>query len=212
MKHYLWVLCLLFSARAAAQAKVDNLTYQAAVNVSPLALVDTDNTAMAGGEYRFNNKWSLLADVGYIFHSSYIEESKKARGFNFRPAARLYFGRTMTRYFQVQAFYKEVNYTVHDWLGKEAVNGVPAYSQLQDFQYRKQVTALSFMTGRMILLGSEDWFADIYVGLGLRYRKLGLVGEENAVYELNRGFWWPPDERLLTVHLPFSIKLVHTFD
>jgi hypothetical protein len=212
MKHYLWVLCLLLSTRAGAQIKVTNLTYSKAVNISPLALVDQDNTAMAGGEYRFKNNLSVLADVGYVFHSSYIEEAKKTRGFSIRPAMRLYLGREHRKYVQLQASYKQANYTVHDWLGKESVNGVPAYFELQDFTYRKQVSTLSLMMGRMILLGSDDWFADVWVGLGLRYRKLGITGEENATYELNRGLWWPPDERLLTLHLPFSIRVAHTFE
>lgn len=212
MKHSIGVLCLLFSWAAVAQVKVTNLTYQKAVNISPMALADIDNTAMIGGEYRFKNNLSVLADVGYIFYSSYIEEAQKTRGFNVRPALRIYYGRSMAHYFQVQGFYKHVNYTLHDWLDKEVVNGVPAYSELQDFSYRKQVAALSFMTGRMILLGGDDWFADVYVGLGLRYRKLGVHGEENASYELNRGLFGPPQEQLISLHLPFSIRIVHTFE
>lgn len=212
MKHCLWVLCLLVSVRASAQIKVTNLTYTKAVNVSPISLADMDNTAMVGGEYRFKNHLSVLADVGYVFYTSYIEEAKKTRGFNIRPAIRIYYGRSMARYFQVQAGYKHVNYSVHDWVNKEVVNGVPSYQQQQDFTYRKQVAALSFMIGRMILLGSDDWFADVYMGLGLRYRKLGVAGEEDFSYTLDRGLFGPPQERLISLHLPFNIRIAHTFE
>jgi hypothetical protein len=212
MKHYLWMVCLLAAWEAAAQTPKTDSLYTKALIISPLALADIDNTAILGGEYRFRDNMAILADVGYVFYSSYLdrENVKKTRGFTIRPAFRFYYGKQLSRYFQIQAFHKQVDYTIHDWLGKESVNGVPAYEQLQDFIYRKKVTALSFMMGRMIPLHSDKWFADIYLGMGLRYRQLGVAGEENSTYTLNRGLFGPPQDKLLTLHVPLGIRIAHT--
>src|SRR5687767_13635861 len=104
MKHYCWLLIIFicFNLHSQAQersffyngkAQKRSLYYRTAINVSPLALVNTDNQLRAGFEYRFSRDWGFAADAGFVFGSYYIDEADKARGFELRPAVRYYHGK-----------------------------------------------------------------------------------------------------------------------
>jgi hypothetical protein len=217
MKHYCWLLIIFicFHLHSQAQersffyngkAQKRSLYYRTAINVSPLALVNTDNQLRAGFEYRFSRDWGFAADAGFVFGSYYIDEGTKARGFELRPAMRYYHGKYKREYLQVQLFYKMVDYQFHDWLGKDAVNRVPTYERLQDFTYRKKVLSLCFMAGETIPL-SDNLFLDVYGGIGARYKDQGVT-EPNSVYmpaeENGRTIYGP---HVWNVCVPAGVKL-----
>src|SRR4029078_6551703 len=96
---------LLFSFYCAtAQKEKQVVVYDKALHVSPLALLQVDFTAMAGGEYRLKPNLGLGADIGYIFGSAYFVDqlSQKASGFVFRPSVRFYSGSRNNFYMQPQ--------------------------------------------------------------------------------------------------------------
>src|SRR5690349_10490876 len=164
--------------------------YKHAIVFLPMSLVNIDYTLMAGYEYKFNPKLSLVSELGYILGSSYMrgdeQNSTKASGFIIRPALRFYMNTRNNFYFQAQVFYKVVTHPMNDWLGKNCVDGVPAYEQLEDFKYRRKITGVNGIVGWLLPLSrGEKSYLDLYFGLGARNKNAKLVDKPNCCYERN---------------------------
>jgi hypothetical protein len=189
MRYLLCVFYLLFVCLCAAQEKSSFFPNKKVISFSPLALADIDHAATFGAEYFLNKKTAIVLDAGYIFNSDYLNRGlKNSSGFTFRPAIRLY-GKSGVGYWQNQILYKMVTYNMLDWLGKDCVNDVPAYEQLQNFKYRKQVFGLNTMLGRTFRLFSDRWYFDAYAGLGIRSKVHHVIKQPNSCYNLPlRGF------------------------
>ncbi|HEU4470300.1 MAG TPA: hypothetical protein VFR58_04390 [Flavisolibacter sp.] len=186
MKTYI-LLLLLLPLGAAAQQRDPGPDYTKAISFSPLALAQIDFTMMLGAEYRLRPGFSLYTDAGYIFSSAYLTDggnSRGASGFIIRPAARFYLRGRSLFYLQPQVFYKQVTHRLHDWLGKNCVEGVPAFEQLQDFRYRRQAYGFNGVVGALVPLSRRDRvFFDFYLGLGVRYKKNAVVKEPNCCFD-----------------------------
>lgn len=182
MKHLLSFLCLFSAFTINAQRQRTKLAYTTAVNFSPLALLQTDNTIMLGAEHRLTKRWAVATDLGYSFTSYYYgKEIKNAKGFIIRPTVR-YYGHSLRGYIQAQPFYKMVNYDMNDWLGKDCVNGVHSYEKLEDFRLRKNVYGINFVAGEVLPV-SDKMFFDLYVGFGLRTRNHRILNRFNSCYD-----------------------------
>jgi len=211
MKPFLLALSICFSLMIHAQ-KRSPLQYKRAFTFNPSLLAGVDYTAMLGVEHRLKNNVGLVLDAGYVFHSSYFGSDKirSANGYNLRPGIRWYM-KQGREYLQMQLFYKQVNYTVHDWLGKDCVDRVPTYEQLQNFAYRKKAIALNMMVGELYNL-SDDLYLEIYAGIGLKYKMQGPT-EANSCYldqDGNVGFDMY-NEKSVTPNVPIGLKLVYVF-
>jgi hypothetical protein len=182
MKKFLLPLFLLGSVLVKSQESKPPVYFKTAINVSPFALAQVDNTVMAGIEYRLRNNITLVGDAGYIFYSKYFSESKGASGFIIRPGIRFYLNKRNNFYVEPQIFYKQVSNKMHDWLEKEVVNGVSAYQQLQDFRYKRQVMGSNFLIGGIFPFSGNKGYIDIYLGIGIRYKSNSIVGEPHSVY------------------------------
>jgi len=204
------LLGLLFCVPFLLHAQRKPLDYKMAVSFNPSLLIGSDYTVMLGAEYRVKEKIGLLLDAGYIFHSSYFEANKikGASGFNLRPAVRWY-GRKGKEFLQLQLFYKHVDYNIYDWLGKNCVNEVPAYEQLQNFIYRKKAVTLNFIVGEMYRL-SDDLYIEIYAGLGTKFKSQGPT-EPNSCYRNEGGDvgFNMYNEKSVTPNVPMGFKLVY---
>jgi hypothetical protein len=127
-----------------------------------------------------------VADIGYIFGSAYLgdPENQKATGFVFRPSIRFYSGRRNNFYMQPQVFYKLVTHKVQDWVGMNCDNGVPAYQQLKEFKYRRNIYGLNATIGRVIPLDRNNrLFVDLFIGVGVRYKKSGIAANDCSCYQ-----------------------------
>jgi hypothetical protein len=211
MKTFLLLLALATAFTVTAQKSKPPVIYKKAISISPLALADLDHTLLLTGEYRFNNKLALVTDVGYIFASDYIGDVKTTWGFNIRPSLRMYYGKRNKGYLQAQAFYKMATYTLHDWVGKDCVNGVPTYEQQMDFDYRKKVAGFNVIAGGILPLSkSGKWLIDLYGGLGFRYKTHEMVGEGNDCYNLNSGsFLDLYNDEMTTLSVPMGVRLTY---
>ncbi|HWJ27347.1 MAG TPA: hypothetical protein VNS32_12450 [Flavisolibacter sp.] len=196
------LVCTLF---AQAQKKVDTIQYKMLIGFSPLAMIQDDNVLMANGEYRLTSKLALAVDAGYIFYSSYYTSVQNASGFIFRPAIRGYMNERNNFYIQGQAFYKSATYLLHDWLNRDVENGVPAYQEMTDFRYRKNVVGGNFMIGTIQPIFKRNGYVDLYMGFGLRYKKSHLVNEPRSTYR--RPSFITTDDRTLP-SLPMGIKFM----
>ena len=213
MKKLILLLLVAATFTATAQEQRRPVIYKKAISLSPLALADIDHTLLLTGEYRLKPNLALVTDVGYIFASYYLSNIKSTWGINFRPSIRYYYGRRNKGYLQAQGFYKMVNYTVNDWLGKDCVNGVPTYEKQQDFIYRKSVTGFHLTAGAVLPLSpTHKWLIDLYAGLGVRHKNHKLVNEPNACYNINGGLFDLNRQNNTTLSLPAGVKLTYVLD
>jgi hypothetical protein len=180
MKKY--ILGLLLCAGAQAQAQKPPIEYKTALSFNPSVIIGVDYTAMFGVEHRIKNNLGLVLDAGYLFYSTYFDQSriKGTSGFSVRPGIRWYHGKQKKEFFQFQVFYKQADYKIYDWLGKDCVDDVPAYEQLQNFTYRKQTVAFNLMAGELYRF-SDRLYGELYVGVGVKI-KWQAPTEPNSCY------------------------------
>jgi hypothetical protein len=211
MKYLLAAALIAGSLIAGAQSTQRTLNYKTSVNVSPFSLVDIDHGVMVGAEYRFKKNFSVSLDADYIFYSNYYQEAKESKGFNLRPAVRYYFGKRLHEFLQLQTFYKQVNYSMHGWLGKDCVNDVSSYSQLQDYTFKKTVTGVNLMVGDILPLSDKLYF-DLGIGLGVRYKRLHIDEENSCVPPQPNNLINRFSDKVTSLSLPFSMKLAYIVD
>lgn len=210
MKILLTLLLAAATLSLSAQKNKPLVVYKKAISLSPLALADIDHTVLLTGEYRLKPNLALLADAGYIFASDYRSNIKKTTGFNIRPSVRMYHGKRNKGYLQAQAFYKMVDYTITDWIGKDCVDGVPAYEKLEDFTYRKNVMGFNIIAGGLLPLSpSHKWLIDLYGGLGIRVKNHKVVNEPDGCYELNNGGFFNFEMNGTTISVPLGLRITH---
>ncbi len=212
MKTIVCSLLLFCSFAVVAQGDPDVYLprHRLAVSFNPLALANFDQMVMPGMEWRFRRQWSVVTDLGLVVKSGYLQEQNTASGFALRPALRFYHGRSERVYIQMQLQYAAVRYKLYDWLGKDCIDGVPAYERLQHFRYRKQTFSAAFVAGKQLELGPK-WFIDISAGLGAQQRVQGLTGEENCCFipQTNTFTTRRAQERALLPIVPLAVKLVY---
>lgn len=175
MKKILLLLCA-FPFFAKAQRAQPFTQVSNAISFNPFALIEIDYTALVGYENKLAPKIFLSTEAGYIFSSGYIGSrngsSSNGTGFLIRPSVKWFVAENNRFYLQPQIFYKQVTHKVYDWLGKDVVNGVPAYEQLQDFKYRRKIIGFNAVSGFVLPLDHRrKGFIDLYFGIGVRYKK-----------------------------------------
>jgi hypothetical protein len=149
---------------------------------NPTGLIDPmDERIIGGAEWKILHRLSIGTDASFVFNSAY-HPNNRARGYLLSPFIRWYLKKT-GHFLELQVFYKQVDYHMHDWLQKEAVNGVGAYEELQDFTLRKEVSGINLIRGgQKILSFSKHLRFEWYVGLGLRWKRGGVRGVPHALY------------------------------
>jgi hypothetical protein len=216
MKYLPLFLIFLFHLSGHAQRKAA-LPYKEkwTVRFSPLGLVDVfDGNLSAGATLSLNKRWLLSADLSYIFYSVYLDKDKGVSGYIFKPGVRYYFSDRRRFFIESGAFYKRVGYRVNDWLGKDAVNGVPAYQEWTTFTFRKQVLGINVMAGvQKSLVKSNRLRMEIYAGTGLRYKWQDIKHEPRASYRpdvlLTNKFYLPA---VLGASIPHGLRLVYVIE
>jgi len=185
-----------------------------AVSINPLALIGIDFTVMAGFEHKLSSKLYMSNEAGYIFASQYItdgESTSNGKGFIIRPSLKWFVAKDNKFYLQPQVFYKQVTHKMYDWVGKNPVNGIPAYEQLEEFRYRRKITGFNIVAGSVLPL---DWngkgYIDVYIGLGVRNKKNKVV-ESNTVYQRPTGIFNPTDEGVFP-SVPMGVRFIYALN
>jgi hypothetical protein len=186
MRKFILPALLFLCSCLQAQEKKFPVDYKAAIHFNPFALAEIDYTFLAGTEYRLRPNVAMVLEAGYVFASDYIYNANydpRATGFLIRPSLRWYHGKRNKFYLQPQLFYKQVTNVKYDWLGKDCVDGVPAYNALQDFRYKRYIAGINAIAGRLLPLGrKEKLLLDLYFGLGVRYKQSAIPGECHSCY------------------------------
>lgn len=184
-----------------------------AIRFSPLGLVDVfDGNLTAGAAYTLNDRWTLSADLSYIFYSAYIERRRGVSGYIFKPGIRYYLLKRRNFFVESIPFYKRVGYKINDWLEKDCVNGVPAYRELKTFRFRKQVVGLNIQAGVQESLTRNNLLRlEIYAGISIRYKWQDIKNEPGACYQptglFENAFFSTPNN--FSAGVPHGLRLVY---
>ncbi len=214
MKSFLLAVLALVSLGVTAQNGKAPVEYQKAVFVNPLMLIGPDFTLAGGYEFRVKPSAVISLEAGYIMGSGHFDNgtdnSRSATGFIVRPSVKYFVNTRKNFYLQPQLFYKMVNHKMNDWLGKNCVDDVPTYEERQDFTYRRQAYGFNLIGGVLLPTRSRLMF-DIYFGLGIRHRKVGVVGEPNSCYEPMNMLSLGEDEGTYP-NVPLGLRLLFKLD
>jgi hypothetical protein len=178
---------------------------------NPLGLLDIGDQNFSVGAERFlKPNFSVASDVAVIFNSTRYELARSSTGFIFRPAVR-YYPRYTGFYIEGELHFKQVNHQVRDWLGMDAVNGVPTYERFTDFTYRRNIYGFHFKAGRIMpsFLGTNLWW-EVYAGLGIRHYDFAVVGQPRSIYQGGTWFDFTNDNniRVLAV-VPMGMRVMY---
>ena len=167
-----------------------------------------DENASLGGEYKFDAHWSAGSDVGYIFNSEYLSDSKRTQGFMVRPFIRFYPNIERRGYYEVQVHYKYVSYELTDWLGKDVVDGIPSYEEYTTFHFIKKAWGFHVNAGSSANLSrNKSLRIEYYIGLGVRFKKQYA---NKGTYSRQKGFFielYNPQYTMVV--LPMGMRLVY---
>jgi len=214
MRIFLALLIISISATAIAQEKTNQFNYRYAIRFNPLAVLDLlDHNFSVGGEYIFRPRWSVTTDLSYIFASA-IYGSSKTSGFIIKPAIRYYVTVERRFYIEMDVFYKQVGYSITDWVGKDCVNGVPAFEEYKQFIYRKQVGGIDFKGGITTNLSRDQKLRlEGYFGFGIRTRSFAVKDDPRACYNGNLLFdvRGQNSSHYVTGSVPCGLRLVYCF-
>jgi hypothetical protein len=180
---FLWTL-LLSGAMIAAQSKNILPGGTKLIRFNLLGIMDPAETNLSFGfEYRFRDNWAISSDAAWIFYSANFEHTRHTNGFIVRPALRYYTGERKRLFLVSELHYKYVVYRIEDWLGRNCVNGTPAFEEYKRFSYRKQVIGLNLKAGYQgrISKSNRIWF-ELYAGIGLRIKFEDILHENNCCY------------------------------
>lgn len=167
-----------------------------------------DQNFSSGIEYRFNPGWSTGGDIGWIFFSKYLSESKVSNGFILRPFIRYYPKKTGNGFLEVELHYKYVVYKIEDWVGRDPVNGVPSYQEFAMFDYDKNVFDIHCKGGtRVDITNNRRLKAEFIFAMGVRWKWQGARG---IVYARNRGILRDIyNPKFVGVVMPATIRLTY---
>jgi hypothetical protein len=162
-----------------------------------------------GSEYLLRQKTSVALDVGLITFSRSTQGIEKSSGFLIRPSFRNYLGKQNKWYAEVELHLKNVRLEIYDWLGKNCVNNIPAYEQLQNFVLRKSSKGVHAKIGTQFTLDKQQkLLMDWYLGGGVRITKFSLKDEPNHCYSVRQlftSFQAPGDEFFPVVVFGFRL-------
>ncbi|MBC8033176.1 MAG: hypothetical protein H7Y03_03460 [Chitinophagaceae bacterium] len=187
------------------------------VRINPLGLIDLfDHNLSAGAGYRFNDRWAIAADAGWVFYSQYVPGVKQASGFILRPSIRRYLGSGNKWYLEGVFHYKQVKYQAEGWLERSLVNDVPTYQEYTKYSARRKT--LGFYSNLGLIwpaFRNSSWWIELYAGLGIHYQTFDLTDEPNSRIpdaEVDAGFSLELSS-LPKVHpaFPVGIRLVRAF-
>src|ERR1044072_3525905 len=136
-----------------------------------LGLLDiVEPNLSVGAEFRWKERWSYGADIGWVFYSNSVAEAKNINVIIRRPFMRYYITEKHRTFIEGELHYKYVVYQMEDWVGRGAVAGVPAFEEFMKFPIRKHVGGFNFkFGGQTSISANKKTWLEFYVGFGIRY-------------------------------------------
>lgn len=172
---------------------------------NPLAFAETDPNVMIGGEYRFNDRFSIGMDVAWVYWSA----GEAAQGYKIRPELRYYFTpkTRMSWYAAAEASYKRVSKST----SREECAG-PNCAYLQRVEYKDIKSA----PGGSLKIGFQQYFSkkqrlyyELFLGIGFKVKhrfEKGYTAPSGSMQgDIIDAPFMIPDEGFLP-HIPAGVK------
>jgi hypothetical protein len=178
------LLILMVSVKAQKKEKLP-VEYENAISISPLMLLGPDYTLTLGYEKRLRPFLVLSTEAGVVMGSAHFSsgDDPGAWGILIRPSIKFFVNEEKNFYLQPQLFYKMVNHNLYDWLGKNCVNDIHAYEELQEFTYRRQAFGFNAIAGVLVPTRGRKMMFDFYLGLGIRHKTANVADEPDSCYD-----------------------------
>ena len=139
-----------------------------------------DNAITIGTAYMVHKRWSVAADIGYIFNSTSNEWKHNAntKGFMSKIALRWHYTKSKRSFVELIGFYKSYSYNATGWLGMDCTGGVPAYQKWTDYKTRKIIPGAVLKWGYTGQLSKNGkfWY-EASAGFTLKYATEKLVNQ-----------------------------------
>lgn len=179
------IVMLLSASEIYSQQLYENKsinTGKFSIAVSPLTLLDYEPTVNLQLSYRFNNRYSAAIEAGRIIKPVNKDENSytsdffhEYTGWRFRPEIRIWKkpsnkNNSENTYLAIQGLIKiaeeQLNYDAH----RNTPSGLP-YIEAVEQNIHKTVLGVNCLVGKEVdLFNSKKMYADIFTGLGLRYK------------------------------------------
>lgn len=172
-----------------------------------------DGNISIGAEYAVGSRLSVIADFAYIFYARFPSEILSASGVLIRPVIRYYMSNSPIIFFEAAPFYKHAGYKMEDWVGKDCINGIPAYKQYQKYIFRRRVLGLNLQAGIQAVLSKDKALRlEFYTGLGIRI-KWEDIKDDSRACPLGRQIFGGNNtkEPQVLPGFPQGIRLVYNF-
>ncbi|MBL7700166.1 MAG: DUF3575 domain-containing protein [Chitinophagaceae bacterium] len=159
------------------------------IRFNPLGLVDlNDMNISLGVEKRITKRSSFAFDAGFIFYSLWMrDQTRRNTGFILRPSYRFFPGKSYL-FLEAELHYKQVTHELTDWVGRAAINDVPSYEEFMNFRLKKTAIGSHIKIGRQYNVSDRLWL-EIYLGLGVHYRKYKVADDPRMRYIVNDLFF-----------------------
>ncbi|MGI8582606.1 MAG: DUF3575 domain-containing protein [Chitinophagaceae bacterium] len=177
------------------------------VRFNILGLADpVDENLSFGIEHRCRSNWSVGTDVGWVFNTGYIRNSKSAKGIIGRPFLR-YYPENRNSFWEAELHYKYVSYKIEDWLGRIPVNNIPAYEEFTNFNLQKHAAGIHIKWGIQSNISRNHKFKFEFVsGLGIRFKWHKVL---DGIYTINRRINNITNETYIGPVIPVNLRLVY---
>jgi hypothetical protein len=184
----MFLVYLILFTNANAQKKLENFT----VTASPFTVGDLDGSITFGGGFDFSKQCSFYTDFSYIFFNNTNTNNNNKNniegGYRIKPALIIFFNKTNKTeasqgfYASFELMFKKVNYARQDVLPIFDGLGNRVFDFVGNYTITKRVNSGSILIGyRGYFSKAKKFGLDIYLGTGIRYRKLFTKGLPDGV-------------------------------
>lgn len=213
MKYFLLICCLsVLTYTVSAQEKNESgplfpLKPGIILNTSPSTLHELESGPSLGLEYRITNGLAIAVEGTVLLYASPYAYSTQYSpgGFRIRPEIKYYpsrgRGKSIQLYFSLMGVYKQIRYEEIDY----------REYYIERLKQKKTVTAISPNVGLQRFLDrSHHFIFDMYMGLGIRYRKTE-PGDGWSYNDLGPASPFEIDEDGYNLHVAFGVRLGYRF-
>lgn len=139
-----------------------------------------DNAITVGAAYMLHSRWSVAADVGYIFNSTSNDwvRNNDTKGWLSKIALRWHYSKSKRSFVELMGYYKSYGYYTNGWLGMDCTSGVPAYQKWTAYKTKKEIPGAVLKWGYTGQLSKKGklWY-EASAGFTLKYATEKLVNQ-----------------------------------
>ncbi|WP_420150611.1 hypothetical protein [Spirosoma sp.] len=175
-----------------SSALEDEKVRRTVVKFAPLSLIDPDNTVQFGIERLFGQHHGVHLEFGYGWEGMNLWRNSQSTRYTDREVWRgrvewrYYLNKTNQprgRYIAVEGLYKQIDAQETGTVGVGCTSGPCQYYQFISAPIHKYVWGGHIKFGRQFALAPDSrWLADVYLGLGVRWRNIDRLQSPDGSY------------------------------